>query len=32
MTKSPLCDIDLDTDDIELQSHLSNRHHHNQKS
>jgi hypothetical protein len=26
MTKCPLCDIDLDTDDIELQSHLSDRH------
>ena len=26
MTKCPLCDIELDIDDIELQSHLSDRH------
>ena len=26
MTKCPLCDIDLDIDDIELQSHLSDLH------
>lgn len=26
MTKCPLCDIDLDVDDIDLMSHLSDRH------
>lgn len=26
MTKCPLCDIDLDVDDIDLKSHLSDRH------
>jgi hypothetical protein len=26
MTNCPLCNIDLDVDDIELKSHLSDRH------
>lgn len=26
MTNCPLCDIDLDVDDIDLKSHLSDRH------
>ena len=26
MTKCPLCNIDLDVDDIDLKSHLSDRH------
>ncbi|MDQ3840572.1 MAG: hypothetical protein M3297_15040 [Thermoproteota archaeon] len=26
MTHCPLCDIDLDVDDIDLKSHLSDRH------
>jgi hypothetical protein len=26
MTKCPLCGIDLDVDDIDLKSHLSDRH------
>ena len=26
MTKCPLCDIDLDIDNVELQSHLSDLH------
>lgn len=26
MTKCPLCEIDLDVDDIDLKSHLSDRH------
>ncbi|MDQ3977451.1 MAG: hypothetical protein M3264_13085 [Thermoproteota archaeon] len=26
MTKCPLCDIDLEVDDIDLKSHLSDRH------
>lgn len=26
MTKCPLCGIDLDVDNVELQSHLSDRH------
>ena len=26
MTKCPLCEIDLDVDDIDFESHLSDRH------